>query len=79
MSDGDLAFNRLPIGTWAVTALMDDPDSPFGTYDPGVTGQYGVIGHCLLPDGDYTQRIIGLQGGSQKNQVVHLLQSGAED
>lgn len=75
-ADGNQGINGRPVSTWAVTALQDDDDYPFGSYDPGVSGIYNVLGHSWLPDNAYSQRILGLQNGTNVGEVVHLLQSG---
>ncbi|HEX3778541.1 MAG TPA: hypothetical protein VHX38_02660 [Pseudonocardiaceae bacterium] len=74
-SDGTQALTGRPIATWAVAVAQDDADYPFGSYDAGATGIYNVQEHCWLLDGLYTQRILGLQNGSEQGQVVHLLQT----
>lgn len=75
-ADGNQGFNGRPVSTWAVTARQDNTDYPFGSYDPGVSGIYNVLGHSWLPDNAYSQRILGLQNGTNVGEVVHLLQSG---
>jgi hypothetical protein len=74
-ADGVQALNGRNVSTWAVVAKQDDPEFPFGSYDPGVTGVYNLVKHCWLPDGQYTQRILGFQNGTAVNQFVHLLQT----
>lgn len=74
-ADGNQGINGRAVSTWAVTARQDNADYPFGSYDPGVNGLYNVLGHSWLPDGAYSQRILGLQAGGV-GEVLHLLQSG---
>jgi hypothetical protein len=74
-ADGAQGINGRPISTWAVTARQDDTDYPMGSYDPGAYGLYNVLGHSWLPDGAYSQRILGLQNGTNVGEIVHLLQS----
>jgi hypothetical protein len=74
-ADGTQALTGRPVSTWAVTVDQGDADYPFGSYDPGVTGVYNVLDHCWLPDGQYTQRILGFQGAPTVGDVTHLLQT----
>lgn len=73
-ADGAQALTGRPVSTWAVVAQQNDADYPFGSYDPGVTGNYNVQDHCWLLDGLYAQRILGLQNAEAAGQVMHLLQ-----
>lgn len=73
-SDGVQKLNGRPVETWAVTMLQANADAPFGSYDPGGTAVYNVQGHCWIPDGAYTQRVLGFASGQQAGQYVHVLQ-----
>lgn len=64
-------FGR-PIETWVSTILMDS-NPQAGTYSPGVTATYNVAGHPWLEDGQYSQRILGLQNGTNVDEMVHIL------
>ena len=72
-ADGTQALNGRGVTTYSVTAKMDDPNSPFGSFDPGAIGNYNIQDHDWLPDGLLTQRIIGMQQGTQDFQYVHLI------
>jgi hypothetical protein len=58
---------------WDVTALMDDEDAPFGSFDPGGTALYNLQGHRLIPDGVYTRRILGLSNGDTADTYKHIV------
>lgn len=72
-ADGTQELNGRGQTTYAVTVKMDDQDTPFGSFDPGVTGQYNIRSHRWVPDGVLSQRIIGLQQGSQDFEYKHLI------
>jgi hypothetical protein len=72
-ADGQQQLNGIGVTTYAITVKMDDPDTPFGSFDPGSPGIYNVRGHAWLPDGELQQRIIGLQQGQQDFEYVHLV------
>lgn len=74
-SNGLQTLHGRPEETWAVTMLMDDADAPFGSYDPVGTATYNVAGHCWLPDGMYTQRLLGFSNGQVSGQYLHILQA----
>lgn len=76
-ADGAQGINGRAVSTWNVVARQDNADYPMGSYDPGVYGTYNVRDHSWLPDGAYSQRILGLQNGSNIGEVLHLLQNGA--
>jgi hypothetical protein len=69
------ALNGRPVDIWAATMVMDDIDSPFGSYDPGGQVIYNVRDHCWIPNGQYTQRLIGFQSGPTVGTYTHLLQN----
>lgn len=73
-ADGTQALTEKPVATWAVSVRQNDPDYPFGSYDPGVTGAYNLADHCWLMDGEYNQRILGFQQSDTVGEFVHLLQ-----
>jgi hypothetical protein len=58
---------------WDVTALMDDEDVPFGSFDPGGTAQYNLQGHRLIRDGVYSRRILGLSNGDTADTYKHIV------
>lgn len=72
-ADGTQKLNGLGSTTYSITCKMDDQDTPFGSFDPGATGQYNITDHSWLPDGVLQQRIIGLQQGQQDFEYVHLV------
>jgi hypothetical protein len=73
-ANGDQALTNRGTSTWSVRAKMDDPNNPFGSFDPGVTSTYNVQNHSWLEDGTYAQRLIGLQQGTQDFEYRHLVQ-----
>lgn len=64
-------FGR-PIETWVGTVKMND-NPMAGTYTAGVRGTYNVTNHAWIEDGQYSQRILGLQNGQNVNELVHIL------
>lgn len=74
-ADGTQGLTGRAVSTWAATVRQDDVDYPLGSYDPGVNATYNVRHHSWLPDGAYSQRILGLQNGVNVGEVLHLLQS----
>lgn len=63
-----------PVETWAVV-VRSDMAPALGTYTPGTNATYNITNHPWEPDGQYSQRIIGLTNGSQIGEVVHILQA----
>lgn len=74
-ADGAQAFNGRPLSTWNVVVRQDDEDYPFGSYDPGFTATYNLDGHPWELDGEYDQRVLGFQNGTNVKEFVHLLQN----
>jgi hypothetical protein len=72
-ADGAEALNIQRQVLWDVTALMDDEDVPFGSFDPGGTAQYNLQGHRTIRDGVYTRRILGLSNGDTADTYRHIV------
>lgn len=72
-ADGTQQLNGRGSTTYAITCRMDDQDTPFGSFDPGATGQYNITKHSWIPDSVLQQRIIGLQQGQQDFEYVHIV------
>lgn len=60
-SDGDLSLYSVPVETWTTVVNVDASSSAFGSYDPGSIGVFTISqgGHIFIPDGNYSQRILG--------------------
>jgi hypothetical protein len=77
---GDQALYGRPVETWTPVVRVDMAPA-LGTYSPGINTSYNIQtsdgreGHCWIPDGLYTQRLLGLSNGQSVNEVVHILQA----
>lgn len=70
----NLALYGRSVRTW--TAIARTNVNPvLGSYLPGYSLIYNMIGHSWIPDGRYAQRLIGLQNGQNPGEVIHVLQS----
>lgn len=60
-ADGDLGLYSVPVETWTTVVNVDASSSAFGSYDPGSIGVFTISqgGHIFIPDGNYSQRILG--------------------
>lgn len=63
-----------PQETWTAT-VSTDTEPPFGSYQPGLFAAYNVQDHPIILDGQYGQRILGLQNGSNVGEIQHILQA----
>lgn len=73
-ANADLALYGRPLETWTATARMDKLPY-FGGYLPGMYCTFNVNGHPWIPDGAYSQRIIGYQQGDNPNEIDLILQA----
>lgn len=60
-ASGDIDAYGKPVETWTINVWADD-NPRLGEYRVGDTGQIGVHGHLLIPDGFFTRRIINMSG-----------------
>lgn len=62
-----------PVKTWTGIARADT-NPILGTYLPGYSLIYNMVNHSWIPDGRYSQRLLGLQNGQNPGEVIHILQ-----
>lgn len=61
-ANSDLTFYSTGIETWSIV-VRNSPELPLGTILPGYFITLEVNGHAWLPDGQYTNRVIGVSDG----------------
>lgn len=75
-ANGDIGLYAVPVETWTTVVSVDASSAAFGSYDPGSIGVFNISqhGHIFIPDGNYSQRILGFSQGSV-DTVKLLLQA----
>lgn len=77
---GDQALYGRPVEIWTASVRIDKVPQ-LGSYGPGISAVYNVQsdngreGHCWIPDGRYTQRLLGLSNAQSDSEVAHILQA----
>jgi len=66
------AQNGRVVKAWAARVRLDGA-SPAGSYDPGQSVIYNMQGHFWIPDGLYTQRLLGVSNGPDDSSLAHIL------
>lgn len=70
----DIGLYKSPVEMW--TCIVRAAEQPnFGTFNPGTYATFNVIGHRWVPDGQYTQRILGFTQGQNTGEVKLILQA----
>lgn len=75
-ASADLSLYSRPLETWSVTIRMDAMPY-FGNYLPGMYADFNVVDHPWIPDGLYSQRILGYSTAesSNPNEITLILQA----
>lgn len=63
-ADSDLVLYASPVEIWTAIVAVDASSSAFGTYNPGSIAVFNMQGHGFIPDGTYSQRILGFSNSS---------------
>lgn len=74
--DGWAAANQTQNGravkAWAARVRLDGA-APAGSYAPGQAVMYNMQGHFWIPDGLYSQRLLGISNGPDDSSLAHIL------
>lgn len=74
--DGWAAANQTQNGravkAWAARVRLDGA-APAGSYAPGQAVVYNMQGHFWIPDGLYSQRLLGISNGPDDSSLAHIL------
>lgn len=60
------------VKAWAARVRLDGA-APAGSYAPGQALIYNMQGHFWIPDGLYTQRLLGISNGPDDSSLAHIL------
>lgn len=66
------AQNGRAVKAWSARVRLDG-QSPAGGYAPGQALVYNMQGHFWIPDGTYTQRLLGIANGPDDSSLAHIL------
>lgn len=66
------AQNGRAVKAWAARVRLDGA-APAGSYAPGQAVVYNMQGHFWIPDGLYSQRLLGISNGPDDSSLAHIL------
>lgn len=64
--------NGRAVKAWAARVRLDGA-APAGSYAPGQAVVYNMQGHFWIPDGLYSQRLLGISNGPDDSSLAHIL------
>lgn len=64
--------NSRPVKAWSARVRLDGA-APAGSYAPGQAVIYNMQGHFWVPDGAYSQRLLGIANGPDDSSLAHIL------
>lgn len=70
----DVVLYSQPVEVWTATVRADQYPV-FGSYTPGSWVTLNMQNHPWIPDGEYTQRLLGLSQGQNAAEVILALQA----
>jgi len=68
----DQTQNGRAVKAWSARVRLDG-SAPAGSYAPGQALVYNMQGHFWVPDGSYTQRLLGIANGPDDSSLAHIL------
>jgi hypothetical protein len=71
-ANADQAQNGRVVKAWSARVRLDGA-APAGGYAPGQAVAYNMQGHFWIPDGLYTQRLLGIANGPDDSSLAHIL------